>query len=241
MSKTKVALIGYGKMGKTINELAQNYSVEIVARIGKDEPFNLNGADVAIEFTTPAHAKQNIIKCFELGVPVVSGTTGWQEDLPKTIELCKSLNASFLWASNFSVGVHIFFAINKKLAAIMAHQTQYDTHLTEIHHTQKLDAPSGTAVTLAQGILENNSNWQKWHLKESLLTAEPIVASIPITAIREAEVPGTHIVTYASTVDSIEIKHEAHSRLGFATGALIAAKWLKDKKGFFSMEDVLNL
>jgi 4-hydroxy-tetrahydrodipicolinate reductase len=235
----KIALLGYGKMGKAIEFLAEKHGVEICAKIGRSDALNFNNAQAVIEFTEPGSAKNNIIHCIKSGIPVVSGTTGWQNDFEEVKNYCLQKEGSFLWASNFSVGVNLFFALNQKLAQLMSAHKQYQSAITEIHHIHKKDAPSGTAVTLAEGIIANIPAIKKWHLKDTV-SGEPN-ASLPITALRENEVPGTHTVFYESDIDEISITHKANSRLGFAEGAIIAAKFIANKKGVFTMQDVLNL
>ncbi|MDP2336486.1 MAG: 4-hydroxy-tetrahydrodipicolinate reductase [Bacteroidota bacterium] len=237
----KIALIGYGKMGKEIEKIALDRGHEIVLKIDVTNPedlnkVNLQKADVAIEFTIPASATANYKLCFEAGIPVVSGTTGWLEHLPEVHQLCKTMNGTFFYASNFSLGVNIFFSLNKKLAELMANRSEYKPEMTEIHHTQKLDSPSGTAITLAEGILENIPEKKTWvnHLTEKNDELE-------IVSLREGEVPGTHIINYDSEVDYIEITHCAKSRKGFAFGAVLAAEYSFGKKGILSMNDLLNL
>lgn len=243
----KIVLIGYGKMGKAIESIAQERGHEIIAVFNSKEPFENNAetsekiksADVAIEFTQPKLAVQHIDACIALNLPVVVGTTAWQDELENVSEKVKSHNGALLHASNFSVGVNIVFALNKKLAALMAPQTDYKVSIEEIHHTQKLDAPSGTAVSLALGILETNPALIDWELNDSLTSKNQ--TTIPIKAVREPEVPGTHFVRYTSEIDTIELAHFAHNRKGFALGAVIAAEFLADKKGIFTMSDVLNI
>lgn len=231
----KIALLGYGKMGQVIERIATERGHEIVLK--KDE-FNtyegLSNADVAIDFSVPMAAVDNISSCFHAKVPVVSGTTGWLEHYDEMEALCKELNGGFISSSNFSLGVNIFFGLNEYLAKLMAPFDSYKVEMEEIHHTQKLDAPSGTAISLAKGVIENSSytNWTLEEAKEN---------EIHIEAKRTGTVPGTHTVTYNSVVDSIEIKHTAHNREGFALGAVIAAEWLAGKHGIFTMKDVLNL
>lgn len=237
----KIALIGYGKMGKAIEAIAVAKGHEIVHRIDLNsqhllEKEELSKADVAIEFTGPETAYSNILKCFAANVPVVCGSTGWLEHFPAVKSLCLEQHQAFLYASNFSVGVNIFFEINKRLAELMANQAQYDVKMEEIHHTQKRDAPSGTAITLAEQVLEKVQRKQEWVNSE---TARPEQLSIVSKRIDPA--PGTHSITYTSAIDDISITHTAHSREGFASGAVIAAEWLKGKKGIFSMKDVLSL
>ena len=228
----KIALLGYGKMGKTIERIALERGHEIVLRVDAPGEYDLSVAQVAIEFSTPQSAFANISKALSLGLRTVAGTTGWLEHYPEAVALCKAHEAAFLYASNFSIGVNIFFELNKTLAQFMQKYPEYAVSIEEIHHTQKLDAPSGTAITLAQEIIEQTDK-VGWELGE---TTED---KIPITAKRIENVPGTHIVTYKSMVDTLEIKHTAHSRDGFALGAVLAAEWIVDKKGVFSMKDVL--
>jgi 4-hydroxy-tetrahydrodipicolinate reductase len=190
--------------------------------------------DVAIDFSTPDSAFDNIIGCFEHGVPVICGTTGWLAQYNEAVDVCNASKSAFIYASNFSLGVNIFFELSAHLAKMMSKLEQYKVSMEEIHHTQKLDAPSGTAITLAEGII-NNTEYTSWQLEAS---GENV---IPITSKREGMVPGTHGISYDSDVDSIEIKHTAHNREGFALGAVIAAEWIQGKTGIFSMKDVLNL
>lgn len=237
----KIALIGYGKMGKAIEAIATAKGHEIVHRIDLNstqllEKEELGKADVAIEFTTPETAYSNILKCFEANVPVVCGTTGWLEKLPEIKAQCLEKHQGFLYASNFSVGVNIFFEINKRLAELMASQSQYDIKMEEIHHTQKKDAPSGTAISLAEQILEKVSRKTGW-VNEASSKAE----ALSILSKRIDPAPGTHSITYTSAIDDITITHTAHSREGFAAGAVVAAEWLDGKKGIFTMKDVLSL
>lgn len=230
----KIALLGYGRMGKTIEKLAQERGHEIVKTIDANDDYDFNGAEVAIDFSVPTAAVANISACLNANVPVVSGTTGWLDHYDEMVALCKKNNGGFIYASNFSVGVNIFFELNKQLAKMMQGLKDYNVSMTEVHHIHKLDAPSGTAITLAEGILEH-SDKTDW-----VLDAEEN-DKISIKAEREGEVPGTHIINYGSQVDEITIKHKAHNRNGFALGAIIAAEWLKDKTGVYSMKDVLNL
>jgi len=231
----KIALLGYGKMGKAIEVIALQRQHSIALKVtSENSSFNLNDIDVAIDFSTPSTAVNNIIKCFNSNVPVISGTTGWLEHYDHIISLCEEKNGTFLYASNFSLGVNIFFDINKTLSKLMKGLPQYKTSIEEIHHTQKLDAPSGTAITLAEEIIKN-SEYKSWTL------SVPTNDKLGITAKRIENVPGTHEVTYQSKVDTLEIKHTAHSREGFALGAVIAAEWIADKKGVFTMKNVLNI
>ena len=231
-----IGLFGYGKMGKMIEQLAQERGHQIVAKVdvGTENP-NFSEMDVAIDFSTPEAAFQNITACFENGVPVISGTTGWLDHYQKAIDICEENNGAFIYASNFSLGVNLFFELNTQLAKMMSNLEQYKVSMEEIHHTQKLDAPSGTAITLAEGILKNSS-YEGWQLEGSNGHN-----TIPITSKREGMVPGTHTVSYESDVDKLEIKHVAHNRKGFALGAIVAAEWIQGKTGVFSMKDVLNL
>ena len=244
----KIALIGYGKMGKAIeqvllkkNEQAGKTIHQIThkitsANIRQLTPENLSQADVAIEFSAPAFAVENISKCFDAHVPVVVGTTGWLDDLDKVTVICKQGNHSLFWAPNFSIGVNLFFEVNKHLAKLMDVHPQYDVTLEEIHHTSKLDAPSGTAIHLANQVLKNLSRKSEWVNQATQNDAE-----LSIISKREPNVPGTHTVSYQSPIDSIEIKHTAHSREGFAEGAVLAAEWLIGKQGVFTMKDMLGL
>ena len=236
----KIALIGYGKMGKTIEQIALNRGHQIVSIVDINNPeefqsANFKRADVAIEFTTPATAFDNYMKSFAAGVPVVSGTTGWLDRIGEIKEKCEKEGKTFFYASNFSIGVNIFFALNKYLAKIMNNFPSYNISMTETHHIHKLDAPSGTAITLAEGIIENVDRKDRWTLE----TAEQ-PTDLPIHAIREGEVPGIHEVTYESDVDYISIKHDAKSRAGFALGAVVAAEFTAGKKGFLGMDDMLK-
>jgi 4-hydroxy-tetrahydrodipicolinate reductase len=231
----KIALLGYGKMGKTIERLAKERGHSIVFKSSSDTSTGaVNEADIAIEFSTPETAVENIKNCLKLGMPVVSGTTGWSENYDEVIKFCKDSNGSFLYASNFSIGVNLFFNLNKQLARIMRPWAEYKVSIEEIHHIQKKDAPSGTAISIAEGIMKH-SNKTGWKLND----AEE--EEIEIIAKRIDKVNGLHKVVYSSEIDSISIKHEAHSREGFAIGALLASEWLQSKKGVFTMKDVLSL
>jgi 4-hydroxy-tetrahydrodipicolinate reductase len=232
----KIALFGYGKMGKEIEQIALQRGHEIVLKIKGTEEYDISQADIAIDFSVPNAALSNIVSCFRNNVPVISGTTGWLDDFDKAIDVCKENNGSFIYASNFSIGVNIFFELNKQLAKMMNSQKEYSINVEEIHHTKKLDTPSGTAITLAEGII-NNTSKRDWQLKETQVNA----GTIPIEAKRILDVPGTHIISYESQIDSIEIKHTAHNRKGFALGAVIAAEWLNNKIGIYTMKDVLNI
>ena len=232
----KIALLGYGKMGKVIEEIALKRGHSVVfktneASIEKD----VSKADVAIDFSTPETVVDNIKKCFAVNVPVVVGTTGWYERFSEVCRLCELGGHSLFHASNFSIGVNILFEVNKTLARLMNTQTDYEIKMTETHHTQKLDSPSGTAITLADGIIENMDRKSSW--SEKKLGEE----SILIQAKRERDVPGTHIVNYENEIDKIVISHEAKGRIGFASGALLAAEWLQEKHGVYTMKDLLKL
>lgn len=230
-----IALFGYGKMGKMIERLAVERGHEIVAKIdvGSGE-IDFNKIDVAIDFSTPDAAYENIINCFDNNTPIISGTTGWLSKYEEAVQLCRQKKGGFIYASNFSLGVNIFFELNEYLAKMMKNLSQYNVTLEEIHHTQKLDAPSGTAITLAEGIIAN-TGYENWKLGKSE------DKHIPISSKRIGDTPGTHTIEYTSQVDSIEIKHTAHNREGFALGAVIAAEWIIGKTGVFTMKDVLNL
>jgi len=236
----KIALIGYGKMGQEIEKIALDRGHEIVSKIdvSSSDTFddaNFKSADVAIEFTRPEAAFNNFLKCFDANVPVVSGTTGWLDKLPEIQDKCANEKQGFFYASNFSLGVNIFFELNKKLARIMNTMSEYNVSMEEVHHTQKLDAPSGTAITLAEGIIENVNTKTGWSLDE-----EKKAEDITIKAIREGDVPGIHTIKYESSVDEIIIHHSAKSRKGFALGAVLAAEFVKGKTGYLTMNDLLN-
>jgi 4-hydroxy-tetrahydrodipicolinate reductase len=230
----KIALLGYGKMGKVIERIALERGHEIVLKKSSQDSFSgLENADVAIDFSVPSSAIENISECLNKGIPVVSGTTGWLDNYDKMVALCNEKNGAFIYGSNFSLGVNLFFELNDHLSKMMARFNQYQVSMEEIHHTQKLDAPSGTAISLAKDIIKNY-NYSNWTLET------PKADEIKIDAKRIENVPGTHSVFYTSDVDTIEIKHTAHSRDGFAFGAIIAAEWLANKKGVFTMKDVLE-
>ncbi|WP_150451568.1 4-hydroxy-tetrahydrodipicolinate reductase [Arenibacter lacus] len=230
-----IALFGYGKMGKMIEQIALKRNHNIVAKIDVDTTeINYSEIDVAIDFSMPDAAFGNIKKCMENNIPLICGTTGWLENYENAVQLCKEKDGAFIYASNFSLGVNLFFELNSYLAKMMSNLKQYQVSMEEIHHTQKLDAPSGTAITLAEGVIQE-TDYTAWKLDTAKAN------EIPITAKRIADTPGTHTVAYQSEVDSIEIKHTAHNREGFALGAVVAAEWILDKKGVFSMKDVLNL
>ncbi len=233
----KIALLGYGRMGKAIEEIATERGHEIVLIVNKNKKdYNLSVADVAIDFSIPSAAVGNLTRCFETKTPVVSGTTGWLDQYDSMSNLCISNNGAFIYASNFSLGVNLFFELNNKVAQLMNPmlENNYSVTSEEIHHTKKLDAPSGTAISIAEGIIKNTSI-ETWKLYEG------DKKTLPITAKRIGDVPGTHSVTYHSEVDEIEIKHTAYNRKGFALGAIVAAEWLNGKTGVYSMKDVLGL
>ena len=231
----KIALLGYGRMGKSIEaiSLQRDHSISLKVSDATSD-YDFTDADVAIDFSVPTVAVSNIKKALDAGVPVISGTTGWLEHYDEIIKYCNTKKGTFLYASNFSLGVNIFFEINNRLSQLMSGFSEYSTEIEEIHHTKKLDAPSGTAITLAEQII-SNTNYTNWTLDQ------PKSNEIHIDAKRIDDVPGTHEITYNSEIDSISIKHTAHSRQGFAMGAVIAAEWIKDKKGVFTMKDVLNI
>ncbi|MFV9484991.1 4-hydroxy-tetrahydrodipicolinate reductase [Christiangramia sp. ASW11-125] len=230
----KIALLGYGRMGKTIEEIAKNRGHKIVLKVSDGiENSDLTKVDVAIDFSVPNAAFKNITTCFKAGVPVVSGTTGWLDDYEKATKICSEENSAFIYASNFSLGVNVFFELNRKLAGMMQGLEDYSVEIEEIHHTKKLDAPSGTAISLAEQIIHENKQLKGWQL-DSVDENK-----IPIHAKRIEDVPGTHVVSYDSEIDTIEIKHTAKSRQGFALGAVVAAEYLQDKTGIYSMKDVL--
>jgi 4-hydroxy-tetrahydrodipicolinate reductase len=236
----KIAILGYGKMGKEIEKIALSRGNDVVLKIGEDNlsdltKENLSRADVAIEFSTPHTAFDNIQLCFEAGVPVVVGTTGWLDKINDCIQQTESGKGLF-YASNFSVGVNVFFEINKKLASLMAPYNDYKVEMEEVHHTQKLDSPSGTAITLAEGIIDHLPKVTNWVNEETVSENE-----LGIVSKRIEKVPGTHIVTYENDIDEIYIKHTAHNRKGFALGAVLAAEFMKDKSGFYGMSDLLGL
>jgi 4-hydroxy-tetrahydrodipicolinate reductase len=232
----KIALLGYGKMGKTIEQIALKRGHDVVLTIDKDDTdYDISKADVAIDFSIPSVAFNNITNCINHNVPVISGTTGWLEHYDEAVALCKEKNGAFIYASNYSLGVNIFFELNKTLAKMMSALKQYNVSMEEIHHTQKLDAPSGTAISLANDIISQHQSYNTWKLDDGNDT------TIPIVAKRIEDVPGTHTVDYKSEVDTITIEHIAHTRQGFALGAVVAAEWIADKKGVFTMNDVLNI
>ncbi|MGB3774259.1 MAG: 4-hydroxy-tetrahydrodipicolinate reductase [Leeuwenhoekiella sp.] len=221
-----IALLGYGRMGKTIEKIAKDRGHKITLKVDKNELITLKNVDVAIDFSIPEAAVKNISTCLENQTPVVSGTTGWLNHYDEMTDLCKKQKGAFLYASNFSVGVNIFFELNKQLAKMMQHIEGYNVSMEEIHHIHKLDAPSGTAITLAEGIIANSA-------KKGWILDEQLDEKITINSVREGEVPGTHRIDYKSSIDQITIEHEAHSREGFALGAVIAAEWIQKKnRGF---------
>ena len=234
----KIALLGYGKMGKTIEQIALSRGHNIVIKSDGDKDIDINSikkADVAIDFSIPSAAVSNISLCINNQVPVISGTTGWLEQYTDMVKLCTEKQSAFIYASNFSLGVNLFFELNRVLAKLMTPFNEYKISMDEIHHTQKLDAPSGTAISLANDIIKINPTYNEWALDSKNNN------TISINAIREPDVPGTHTVTYKSEIDTIDIKHTAHNRQGFALGAVIAAEWIIGKKGVFTMKDVLNI
>ena len=232
----KIALFGYGKMGKVIDKIAKNRGHKIIYRIDENSiNYDLKKVDVAIDFSTPKAAFSNINMALENSIPIISGTTGWLDNYNKAVKLCNEKNGAFLYASNFSLGVNIFFEINRQLAKIMSNHPEYVIKMKEIHHTEKIDAPSGTAITLAESIIKE-TDYQKWSLNKDFKKNE-----ISIEAQRLSDNTGTHEVIYKSDIDEIKIKHAAVNREGFGLGAVIAAEWLIGKKGIFSMKDVLNI
>ncbi len=237
----KIGLLGYGKMGKAIEQIARAEGEQIALRVDVDNageigPEDLKACEVLIEFTRPEAAFDNIRRALEAGVPIVSGTTGWLDRWPEVRRLCEAREGAFFYASNFSIGVNILFALNRYLARLMNERPEYEVSLMETHHIHKLDEPSGTAVTLAEGILQELDRKHSWTLE-----AGPAAEAIGITARREGEVPGIHEVTYRSPVDTLRLRHEAHSREGFARGALLAARWLPGRQGVYGMQDLLGL
>ena len=240
----KIALLGYGKMGKVIEKLALQRGHQIVLQKTSSTSFDeLENADVAIDFSIPSAALTNIATCLERGVPIISGTTGWLDSYDQMASLCQEKKGAFIYSSNFSLGVNIFFELNEYLAKIMSKFNQYNVEIEEIHHTQKLDAPSGTAISLAKGIIDNSlyTNWTLVNQESDTKNETTSSKSILIDAKRIENVPGTHSIFYNSEVDLIEIKHKAHNREGFALGSIVAAEWIIGKKGVFTMKDVLEL
>ena len=236
-----IALIGYGKMGKAIEEIAIKKGHRIVLKIDLDNKneltiANLQKADVVIEFTGPETAADNIYRCMDAGIPVISGSTGWLSKLAAVQNYCTEKKGSFLYASNFSIGVNLFFELNKKLAALMANFPEYSVSIEETHHTQKKDAPSGTAITLAEQVINKVPHKSSW-----INDAAASDSQLSIVSKRIDPAPGTHVVKYKSAIDDIEIIHTAHNRMGFASGALLAAEFIRNRKGIFTMKDVLNI
>jgi 4-hydroxy-tetrahydrodipicolinate reductase len=241
--KMRIALVGYGKMGKEIEKIALERGHTIAAKITSSNPLekqNTNDFDVAIDFSTPSAVLSNIHFLVDHKVPSVIGTTGWNDSLLEVKERVKSNDTVLLHASNFSVGVNLFFKLNQMLAKLMNQHSEYDVSMEEIHHTEKLDAPSGTAITLAESIIENHKLYEDWKCPQ-VLKKEANGKVINIDAIRKPDVKGTHSIYYKSAIDTISIKHEAHNRKGFALGAILAAEWIIDKKGVYTMKDVLNI
>ena len=240
----QILLLGYGKMGRTIESIATERGHTIAGRIDQNDEaawskLTPDKADVAIEFSQPDAAVNNIRRCLEMGIPIVSGTTGWLDYKPELDALCRQHNGTFFYASNFSVGVNLFFRLSKYLAEMMSTYPNYQPSLEETHHTEKKDAPSGTALTLAKGILASLSEKTEWILQEENQPVSFRDDQLPVRSVREGQVPGTHIVRYQSGTDDIEIKHTAHSRQGFAQGAVLVAEWLPRKKGVLGMNDFL--
>ena len=232
----KIALLGYGKMGKVIEKIAISRGHEITLKIDKDsEPYDITTVDVAIDFSMPNAAVENISMALNNGIPIISGTTGWLSEMESVKALCTSKKGAFIYASNFSLGVNIFFELNKHLAKMMSSLSDYSINLEEIHHTQKQDAPSGTAITLAEGVLKHSA-YDSWGLAPTEDDRK-----LAITAKRIDDVPGTHTVNYESQIDTISLTHTAHTREGFGLGAVVAAEWLIGKTGVFTMNDVLNI
>ena len=241
----KIALLGYGKMGRIIEKIAADRKHEIVLKIDIDNRHeltteNLQKADVAIEFSTPDTVLAHIDECFKAHVPVIVGTTGWYGYLQRVKDECVDSNNTLLYASNFSVGVNVFFHVNRLLARLMNNYPYYDVQVEEIHHTQKLDAPSGTAITIAEGIIESLDSKNEWVNVPGAQDGPVKADQLLIESLRIDNVPGTHTVVYDSEVDTIEFKHTAHNRNGFALGAVLAAEWVQGKKGFYSAKDMFN-
>lgn len=237
----RIALLGYGKMGKAIEKVALERGHEVVFKIdlnnsAEKQLINKDSVDVVIEFSSPHSAYANLEFCMSKGLKAVCGTTGWLESRKEIEQLCVENKAAFFYASNYSIGVNLFFKINELLAKLMAPHQQYEIFTSEIHHTEKLDAPSGTAITLAEGIMKNNASKKSW-VNNQIAAKEELA----IWSSREGKTPGTHTVKYISEIDEIEIKHVAYTRLGFALGAVVAAEWLKDKEGVYGMNDLLSL
>lgn len=237
----RIALLGYGKMGKAIEKVALERGHEVVFKIdisNSDEKDKINkeNVDVVIEFSSPHSAYSNLSFCMKKGLKTVCGTTGWLDARAEIEQLCQANQAGFFYASNYSIGVNLFFKINELVAKLMSPHQQYEIFTSEIHHTEKLDAPSGTAITLAEGIMNHNLTKKKW-VNNQIPTADEVA----IWSSREGKIPGTHAIKYISEIDEIEIKHTAYTRMGFALGAILAAEWLKDKEGVFGMNDLLSI
>jgi 4-hydroxy-tetrahydrodipicolinate reductase len=235
-----IALIGYGRMGREIEEIAIKRGHMVILKIDIENMhefnnLNFNKIDAAIEFTTPATAFANVVKCLEMKKPVVSGTTGWTEHYEQAAEICRNNGTSFIHSSNFSVGVNIVSRLNSRLASMMKERGEYSVSIKEIHHTRKLDKPSGTAISLADGIVRTHPGYRGWSRSE-----EKKEASVPVESLREGSVPGTHIIEWDSEIDRIILSHEAKGRKGFALGAVLAAEFISTRKGVFTMEDVLG-
>ena len=236
-----IALIGYGKMGKAIEEIAISRGHSVVVKFNSQNPLEssqLRTTDVAIEFSQPDLALKHIKLCADGQIPIVVGTTAWEEHLPEIINHIEKREASLIYSSNFSIGVNLFFEMNKHLARLMNDKTDYVASITEIHHTQKIDAPSGTAVTLAKDLISNHPTYSSWKLTGQSENMEK--SDLPISAIREENVPGTHLISYTSEIDTLTIEHQAHNRKGFALGAVIAAEFIHKKQGFYTMSDILK-
>jgi len=242
MQTIKIGLLGYGKMGRAIDSIASKHHVEVIWRVGRENrheltPDLLKEADAVIEFSRPEAAFDNVMYCLTHGVPVISGTTGWSDLLKEAEAYCLKHHGAMLWASNFSIGVNLFFALNRYLSQLMAHQQQYVPDITETHHIHKLDAPSGTALTLLN---ELKGSYEQEKEKNSI-EGQKTSLNVPIESIREGEVPGTHTVRWGSDVDEISITHKAHTRMGFAEGSLLASRWIVGKEGVFHMRNVLGI
>ena len=233
----KIGLLGYGRMGKEIEKIALSRGHEIVFTVGEHtQHYEVKLADVVIEFSIPKVAPNHLCHCFEHGVPVVCGTTGWLDQFDEMTSLCRQNKGGFIYASNYSLGVNVFFELNDYLSRLMANVADYTAEVEEIHHKQKLDEPSGTAITLAQSVIANHPHYQRWALDSASSDEE-----LPVRAIRSPKITGTHTVSYRSDIDGITINHEAYNRKGFALGAVVAAEWLRDKQGVFTMKDVLGI
>lgn len=236
-----IALIGYGKMGKAIEEIAVSRGHKVIVKFNSQNPLEssqLRTTDVAIEFSQPDLVVKHIKLCADGQIPIVVGTTAWEEHLQEIINHIGKRESSLIYSSNFSIGVNVFFEINKHLARLMNDHSEYKAAITEIHHTQKIDAPSGTSVSLAKDVISNHSSYSSWKLKEE---AENFGENeLPISAIREENIPGTHLITYTSEIDTLSIEHQAHNRKGFALGAVVAAEFIYNKQGIFTMSDILK-